>query len=53
MGGHFLSVLERTAIGEIGGTHRGRGFIGTIWPVMSQLNIIRTAASCCFTSGAE
>ena len=25
------------------------GFIGTIWPVMSQSNSMRTAASCCFT----
>lgn len=29
------------------------GFTGTIWPVMSQSNSILTAASCCFTSGAE
>ena len=29
------------------------GFIGTTWPVISQSNSIRTAASCCFTPGAE
>ena len=28
------------------------GFIGTICPVMSQSNSMRTAASCCFTPGA-
>ena len=28
------------------------GFIGITWPVMSQSNSIRTAASCCFTPGA-
>ena len=28
------------------------GFIGTTWPVISQSNSIRTAASCCFTPGA-
>ncbi len=29
------------------------GFIGNTWPTMSQSNSIRTAASCCFTAGAE
>ena len=29
------------------------GLIGTTWPVTSQSNSMRTAASCCFTSGAE
>ena len=29
------------------------GLIGTTWPVISQSNSMRTAASCCFTSGAE
>jgi hypothetical protein len=29
------------------------GFTGTTWPVMSQSNSMRTAASCCFTPGAE
>jgi hypothetical protein len=28
------------------------GFIGITWPVMSQSNSMRTAASCCFTPGA-
>ena len=28
------------------------GFVGTTWPVISQSNSIRTAASCCFTPGA-
>ena len=28
------------------------GFIGTTWPVISQSNSMRTAASCCFTPGA-
>src|ERR1700722_4832652 len=28
------------------------GFIGITWPVMSQSNSIRTAASCCFTPSA-
>jgi hypothetical protein len=28
------------------------GLVGTTWPVMSQSNSIRTAASCCFTPGA-
>ena len=28
------------------------GFIGTTWPVTSQSNSMRTAASCCFTPGA-
>jgi hypothetical protein len=27
------------------------GFMGTIWPVTSQSNSMRTAASCCFTPG--
>ena len=29
------------------------GFIGTTWPITSQSNSMRTAASCCFTLGAE
>ena len=29
------------------------GLVGTTWPVISQSNSIRTAASCCFTPGAE
>ena len=29
------------------------GFAGTTWPVMSQSNSMRTAASCCFTPGAR
>jgi len=29
------------------------GFVGTTWPVTSQLNIMRIAASCCLTDGAE
>ena len=29
------------------------GFVGTTWPVISQSNSIRTAASCYFTPGAE
>ena len=29
------------------------GLAGMTWPVISQSNSIRTAASCCFTSGAE
>ena len=28
------------------------GFIGSTWPVISQSNSMRTAASCCFTPGA-
>jgi hypothetical protein len=28
------------------------GFIGTTWPMTSQSNSIRTAASCCFTPAA-
>jgi hypothetical protein len=28
------------------------GFIGTTWPMTSQSSSVRTAASCCFTSGA-
>ena len=29
------------------------GFAGTTWPVISQSNSMRTAASCCFTPGAR
>jgi hypothetical protein len=29
------------------------GLDGATWPMISQSNNIRTAASCCFTSGAE
>jgi hypothetical protein len=29
------------------------GLVGTTWPVTSEPNSIRTAASCCFTDGAE
>ena len=29
------------------------GLVGTTWPVISQSNSIRTAASCCLTPGAE
>jgi hypothetical protein len=29
------------------------GLDGVTWPVISQSNSIRTAASCCFTPGAE
>jgi hypothetical protein len=32
---------------------REAGLAGTAWPVTSQLNSMRTAASCCFTAGAE
>jgi hypothetical protein len=28
------------------------GFIGITWPITSQSNSMRTAASCCFTLGA-
>jgi hypothetical protein len=34
------------------GRRTAAGFIGSIWPVMSQSNSMRTAASCCFTLGA-
>ncbi len=37
----------------LGPRRAAAGFNGTIWPVISQSNSIRTAASCCFTSGAE
>jgi hypothetical protein len=29
------------------------GLDGATWPMISQSNSIRTAASCCFTPGAE
>jgi hypothetical protein len=29
------------------------GFAGITWPVISQSNNMRTAASCCFTPGGE
>jgi len=43
----------RTLIGYFGPRIAEAGLIGTIWPVISQSNSILTAASCCFTSGAE
>jgi hypothetical protein len=36
---------------RVGPRTAAAGFTGTIWPVISQSNSIRTAASCCFTSG--
>jgi hypothetical protein len=37
----------------VGETEAEAGLDGATWPTISQSNIIRTAASCCFTSGAE
>ena len=42
-GSSIHGLLARTA---------AAGFIGSTWPMMSQSNSIRTAASCCFTPGA-
>jgi hypothetical protein len=52
------SLPSSTGVLPVLTTHLGprtaeAGLDGATWPTISQSNIIRTAASCCFTSGAE
>src|ERR1700738_4815111 len=51
----FFAIEHRRFAGlddVFGARTAAAGFIGTICPVISQSNSMRTAASCCFTPGA-